>query len=412
MPPPSQSWRGFARYPAVNNPQPGAPPRATRLPSNHGDADGAIGAARVSATPVTIGKRMPAALAPVGTEPSPPGLGAPLVDTHGRVHRDLRISLTDRCSLRCTYCMPEQGNEWLAKTSILTLDEIEAVARVAAADGITTFRLTGGEPLLRTDIVDVVRRLAAIAGPDGRPVEVAMTTNGIRLRELLPALVEAGLNRLNVSIDTLRQDRFRDLTRRDRLHDVLDGIAAAAASGLRPLKLNAVAMRGVNDDELVDLVEFAIAHGAQMRFIEQMPLDAGHTWDRSSMVTQDEILDRLAARWTLTPVPGRGGAPAARWTLDGGPHTVGVIASVTAPFCGDCDRLRLTADGQLRNCLFSTTEYDLLPALRQAQGPVAEPVEALIDGMLRSCVRGKLPGHAINDPSFLQPARGMNAIGG
>nr|WP_051008023.1 GTP 3',8-cyclase MoaA [Microbacterium yannicii] len=381
-----------------------------------------------------------------------PSAGAPLVDTHGRVHRDLRISLTDRCSLRCTYCMPEQGNEWLAKTSILTLDEIEQVARVAAADGITTFRLTGGEPLLRTDIVEVVRRLSALTGPDGRPVEIAMTTNGIRLRELLPGLIAAGLSRLNISIDTLRRDRFRDLTRRDRLDDVLDGIAAAAASALRPLKLNAVAMRDVNDDELVDLVEFAVAHDAQMRFIEQMPLDAGHTWDRSRMVTQDEILAALGTRWALTPVPGRGGAPAARWTLDGGPHTVGVIASVTAPFCGDCDRLRLTADGQLRNCLFSTTEYDLLPALRQAQGPagaaqgpagaaqgpagaaqgpagaalrqaqgpetevVAEPVEAsadaAIDRMLRSCVHGKLPGHAINDPSFLQPARGMNAIGG
>nr|WP_241741743.1 GTP 3',8-cyclase MoaA [Microbacterium yannicii] len=343
-------------------------------------------------------------------------VGDALVDTHGRVHRDLRISLTDRCSLRCTYCMPEQGNEWLAKTSILTLDEIESIARVAAADGITTFRLTGGEPLLRTDIVDVVRRLAAITGPTGAPVEIAMTTNGIRLPELLPALIEAGLDRLNISIDTLRRDRFHELTRRDRLDDVLEGIAAAAASALRPLKLNAVAMRDVNDDELVELVEFAIAHDAQMRFIEQMPLDAGHTWDRSRMVTQDEILAALAQRWTLTPVPGRGGAPAARWTLDGGPHSVGVIASVTAPFCGDCDRLRLTADGQLRNCLFSTTEYDVLPILRQAQEPVAEPVEASIDagidGMLRSCVHGKLPGHAINDPAFLQPARGMNAIGG
>jgi len=372
----------------------------------------------MTAVPVLIGMRPPV----VETE-ADAATGAPLVDTHGRVHRDLRISLTDRCSLRCTYCMPEQGNEWLAKTSILTLDEIERVARVAAADGITTFRLTGGEPLLRQDIVEVVRRLARITGPDGTPVELAMTTNGIRLPELLPGLVEAGLGRLNISLDTLRRDRFRELTRRDRLDDVLDGIAAAAASGLRPLKLNAVAMRDVNDDELVDLVEFAIAHDAQMRFIEQMPLDAGHTWDRSRMVTRDEILDTLARRWTLTPVPGRGGAPAERWMLDGGPHTVGVIASVTAPFCGNCDRLRLTADGQLRNCLFSTTEYDLLPILRASPvagpTPVAEPVEASpsrldegIDRMLRSCVRGKLPGHAINDPSFLQPARGMNAIGG
>ena len=349
--------------------------------------------------------------------PESPAASGPLVDTHGRVHRDLRISLTDRCSLRCTYCMPEQGNEWLARSSILTLDEIERVATVAAAAGITTFRLTGGEPLLRADIVEVVRRLAAIDGPDG-PVQIAMTTNGIRLAQLMPDLVAAGLSRVNISIDTLRRDRFRDLTRRDRLDDVLSGIAAAAASGLRPLKLNAVAMRGVNDDELVDLVAFALDHDAEMRFIEQMPLDAGHTWNRAQMVTREEILDALAGRWTLTPVPGRGGAPAERWMLDGGPRTVGVIASVTAPFCGDCDRLRLTADGQLRNCLFSTTEYDLMPALR---GPstdwgtstsVAEPAEASIDRMLRACVRGKLPGHAINDPSFLQPARGMNAIGG
>jgi cyclic pyranopterin phosphate synthase len=344
---------------------------------------------------------------------SAPELGAPgdpLVDTYRRVHRDLRISLTDRCSLRCTYCMPEQGNEWLAKSSILTLDEIVRVARIAAADGVTTFRLTGGEPLLRADIVEVVRRLAAIDGPYGRPVQIAMTTNGIRLPEFLPALIDAGLARLNISIDTLRRDRFRELTRRDRLDDVLAGIAAAAASDLRPLKLNAVAMRDVNDDELVDLVEFALAHDAELRFIEQMPLDAGHTWDRARMVTRDEILDALSARWTLTPVPGRGGAPAERWMLDGGPRTVGVIASVTAPFCGDCDRLRLTADGQLRNCLFSTTEYDLLPILRAGESPATTDVD--IDGMLRSCVRGKLPGHAINDPGFLQPARGMNAIGG
>ncbi|MFV4912822.1 GTP 3',8-cyclase MoaA [Microbacterium lacticum] len=335
-------------------------------------------------------------------------VGAPgdaLIDRFGRVHRDLRISLTDRCSLRCTYCMPEQGNEWLARSGLMTADEIVRVAGIAAASGITTFRLTGGEPLLRTDVVDIVRRLAAISGPHG-PVEIAMTTNGIRLADMLPDLAAAGLDRLNISIDTLDPERFRELTRRDRLEDVRAGIAAAAASGLRPLKLNAVAMRGVNDDELVDLVEFALAHGAQMRFIEQMPLDAGHTWDRRQMVTRDEILTALRARWDLEPVPGRGGAPAERFLLDGGPASVGVIASVTAPFCGDCDRLRLTADGQLRNCLFSLDEYDLLPVLRAGVDDVA------VDRMLRGCVAGKLPGHAIDDPSFLQPARGMNAIGG
>lgn len=361
----------------------------------------------MTAIPVVIGRRPPAIdRAEASDLHEADAASTALIDTHGRVHRDLRISLTDRCSLRCTYCMPEQGNEWLARSSILTLDEIERIARVAAAAGVTTFRLTGGEPLLRADIVEVVRRLAAIESPSG-PVQLAMTTNGIRLAELLPALQEAGLHRLNISIDTLRRDRFHDLTRRDRLEDVLTGIAAAQASSLRPLKLNAVAMRGVNDDELVELVAFAIAHDAELRFIEQMPLDAGHTWDRAQMVTREEILETLRHRWTLTPVPGRGGAPAERWVLDDGPHTVGVIASVTAPFCGDCDRLRLTADGQLRNCLFSTTEYDLLPILR-----AGGEVDAEIDRMLRSCVRGKLPGHAINDPSFLQPARGMNAIGG
>jgi cyclic pyranopterin phosphate synthase len=372
----------------------------------------------MTAIPVTIRSRGQGPLASAAL-PSPDvdGPGRPLVDTHGRVHRDLRVSLTDRCSLRCTYCMPEQGNEWLAKSSILSTDEIVDVARVAADAGITTFRLTGGEPLLRTDIVDVVRRIARLRSPDGDPVHVAMTTNGIRLADVLPDLQAAGLGRLNISLDTIRRDRFRELTRRDRLDDVLEGIAAAQRSGLRPLKINAVAMRDVNDDELVDLVAFAIAHDAQLRFIEQMPLDAGHTWDRARMVTRAEILETLSARWNLTSVPGRGGAPAERWRLDGGPHTVGVIASVTAPFCGDCDRLRLTADGQLRNCLFSTTEYDLLPALRgsslaAAGGSDADPRDAAIEGMLRSCVRGKLPGHAINDPSFLQPARGMNAIGG
>ncbi|MDF2561930.1 MAG: moaA2 [Microbacterium sp.] len=355
----------------------------------------------MTAIPVQIGRRVP-----VAPERRVDG---PLIDTHGRVHRDLRISLTDRCSLRCTYCMPEQGNEWLARESILSVDEIVQVARVAAAAGITTFRLTGGEPLLRRDIVEVVRRLSAIESVDG-PVQVAMTTNGIRLDETLDELIAAGLQRLNISIDTVRPERFAALTRRDRFADVRRGIEAAAASGLRPLKLNAVAMRGVNDDELCDLVDFAIAHGAELRFIEQMPLDAGHEWNRATMVTRDEILAALSQRWELSEVPGRGGAPAERWLLDG-EHTVGVIASVTAPFCGDCDRLRLTADGQLRNCLFSADEFDLLPVLRADPLSVGASDEA-IDAVLRGCVWAKLPGHAINDPSFLQPARGMNAIGG
>ncbi|MGO2667945.1 MAG: GTP 3',8-cyclase MoaA, partial [Microbacterium gubbeenense] len=236
----------------------------------------------MTAVPIVLAERADLAFADA------PGSG-PLVDRFGRVHRDLRISLTDRCSLRCTYCMPEQGNEWLARQSILGTVEIERVARIAASLGISTFRLTGGEPLLRRDLEEVIGRLSALETPDG-PVEIAMTTNAIGLDERLPRLIDAGLGRLNISVDTIRADRFSDLTRRDRLGDVLAGIRAASESALTPLKLNAVAMRGVNDDELADLVQFAIDHGAQMRFIEQMPLDAGHTWDRARMVTRDEIL--------------------------------------------------------------------------------------------------------------------------
>lgn len=356
---------------------------------------------RMSAVQIRLGDRPPAA------EPLPLDMptSGPLIDRFGRVHRDLRISLTDRCSLRCTYCMPEQGNEWLARQSILTLDEIERVARIAAANGISTFRLTGGEPLLRRDLADIVARLSLLETDEG-PVRIAMTTNAIGLDTRLAGLIDAGLNRLNISVDTIRRERFHELTRRDRLDDVLAGIRAAADSPLRPLKLNAVAMRGVNDDELVDLVQFAIDNDAQMRFIEQMPLDAGHTWERSQMVTREEILEKLSARWSLEPVPGRGGAPAESWRLDGTDHTVGVIASVTAPFCGACDRLRLTADGQLRNCLFSNREFDLVPLLRGSGS------DADLEQLLRGCIWRKLPGHAINDPGFLQPDRGMNAIGG
>lgn len=328
-----------------------------------------------------------------------------LVDGFGRVHRDLRISLTDKCSLRCTYCMPEAGVPWLAKQSLLSPEEIERVVRVAAAEGVQTVRLTGGEPLISPNLVEIVRRITAIEGPNG-PIEVSITTNGIRLPEFLPGLEEAGLARLNISIDTLDPDRFRELTRRDRLIDVLAGIEAARRSRLRPLKLNAVVIRGVNDDEVVDLVEFAIKHDAQMRFIEHMPLDIGHTWDRGEMVPRDEILASLRERFHLEPLPGRGGAPAELFSIDDGPESVGVIASVSAPFCASCDRLRLTADGQLRNCLFAREELDLLSALRGGASDQA------IRDIFRAGVASKRAGHGIDDPGFVQPARGMNAIGG
>ncbi|NYI58584.1 GTP 3',8-cyclase MoaA [Cellulomonas soli] len=332
---------------------------------------------------------------------------APLVDRFGRVHRDLRISLTDRCSLRCTYCMPAEGVPWLARDTMLSTEEIVRVARVGVELGITEIRLTGGEPLLRTDVVDVVRRLTALTGPEGSP-EVSLTTNALRLPGLAAPLRDAGLERVNISLDTLDRARFQQLTRRDRLVETLAGVAAAEAAGLSPIKINAVAMRGVNDDEVVALTRWAVDHGYQMRFIEQMPLDGGHTWDRVTMVTQAEILERLTSAFTLTEVPGRGAAPAELWSVDGGPETVGVIASVSAPFCGACDRLRLTADGQLRACLFSQTETDVR-ALVRADGT---DVDAALGDAYRRCLAGKKAGHDIDDPTFLQPTRPMSAIGG
>ena len=329
----------------------------------------------------------------------------PLVDRFGRVHRDLRISLTDKCNLRCTYCMPAEGVPWLAKQNLLTTDEIERVAGVLARLGIVEIRLTGGEPLLRPDVVDVVRRLARIEGEDG-PLQVSMTTNGIRLDRVIDDLVEAGLERLNISLDTVRADRFAELTRRDRIEDVFAGIRAAQASGLRPLKLNTVAMRDVNDDEFCDLLRFAQEHDAQLRFIEQMPLDAGHIWSRQRMVPGEEILQKLSAEFELTPIGERGASPAEVFRVDGGLTTVGVIASVTAPFCGSCDRVRLTADGQVRNCLFAREESDLISLLR------AGGSDEDIARMLRQNIEGKRPGHGIDDPGFLQPERPMSAIGG
>ena len=345
---------------------------------------------------------MPAAGAPAAAQPV-----LALTDSHGRVHRDLRISLTDRCSLRCVYCMPADGVPWLRDPLLLSTDEIVRLARVAVALGVEEVRLTGGEPLLRPDVVEVVARLGALRSP-ALPAgpELSLTTNALRLAALAQPLREAGLARVNVSLDTLRRDRFTRLTGRDRLAEVLAGIAAAAAARLAPIKINAVAMRGVNDDELVDLVRFASEHGYEMRFIERMPLDAGHTWSRARMVTGAEILRSLASAFELTPAARPASAPAERWLVDGGPATVGVIASVTSPFCGACDRVRLTADGQLRSCLFARTETDLRTRLRRG----AQDDE--IATAMRHCLARKLPGHGIDSPAFLQPDRPMSAIGG
>ena len=292
------------------------------------------------------------------------------------------------------------------RIDVLSTDELVRVARVAVGLGITEIRLTGGEPLLRPDVVDVVRRMAALAGPARVTRDLADDERAPAARRWPRPLRDAGLARVNISIDTLDRERFRALTRRDRLVDTLAGIAAAKAAGFAPIKLNAVAMRGVNDDEVVDLVRFAVDGGYQMRFIEQMPLDAGHTWERTTMVTQAEVLASLRTAFTLTEVPGRGSAPAELWYVDGGPATVGVIASVTAPFCGACDRVRLTADGQLRACLFAQSETDLRTLLRDGADD-----DALAEAF-RACLAGKQAGHDIDDPTFLQPLRPMSAIGG
>jgi GTP 3',8-cyclase len=332
-----------------------------------------------------------------------------LVDTYGRVHRDLRVSLTDRCNLRCTYCMPHDFADWIPGPELLSTDELVRVIGVATSLGVDGVRLTGGEPLLRADVVDVVRRISEL--PEAP--EVSVTTNGLKLVTLAAPLADAGLTRVNVSLDTLDRDRFKALTFRDRFDDVLAGIRAAQAAGLAPVKVNSVLMRGVNDDEAPALLRRALDEGWRLRFIEQMPLDPSGVWLRSTMITADDILEMLSERYTLTPVPSRGSAPAEEFYVDGGPATVGIIASVTRPFCADCDRLRLTADGQVRNCLFARDELDLRTALRDpalAADPVA--LQAELERRLRTVVRDKLPGHGINDPSFIQPTRPMSAIGG
>lgn len=328
----------------------------------------------------------------------------PLIDQYGRVATDLRVSLTDRCNLRCTYCMPAEGLDWLPTEEQLTDDEVVRLIGVAVGRlGVREIRFTGGEPLVRRGLVDIVRRVRALDAE----VEMSITTNALGLARTADALAEAGLNRVNVSLDTVRRDSFHEITRRDRLDDVVAGLAAAEAAGLGPVKVNAVLLRGVNDDQAPELLAWCVERGYQLRFIEQMPLDAQHGWSRDQMVTADEILASLSTAFDLSPASEpRGSAPAELFTVDGGPATVGVIASVTRPFCGDCDRVRLTADGQVRNCLFARSESDLRVALR------AGATDDELAERWRSAMWGKLPGHGIDDPTFLQPDRPMSAIGG
>jgi cyclic pyranopterin phosphate synthase len=343
-----------------------------------------------------------------------PASGAVLLDTFGRQAEDLRISLTDKCSLRCTYCMPAEGLAWLPAKAVLSDDEIVRLATVFLGLGVRTIRLTGGEPLVRAGVAGLVRRLAGLRP---RP-ELSLTTNAISLADKAVELARSGLDRVNVSLDTLDREKFHTLTRRDRLADVLAGLQAAQQAGLSPIKVNAVLMREQNLSEAPELLSWALRAGYRMRFIEHMPLDAEHLWTMTGMVTADEVLAVLGQSFQLRPAGQRGHAPAEEFeVLDGpgradwapvpqGTHRVGIIASVSRPFCRDCDRLRLTADGQLRTCLFGHQETDLRAALRDGatDGELAE--------LIRQAVRAKPAGHGINAPGFRQPERPMSAIGG
>lgn len=332
----------------------------------------------------------------------------PLIDTFGRIATDLRVSLTDRCNLRCTYCMPAAGLDWLPSRHLLQPDELARLLRIGVTRlGITSVRFTGGEPLLARHLEEVI---AATAALEPRP-EIALTTNGLGLVHRADALVAAGLDRINVSLDSVDRAHFAAITRRDRLPDVLAGLDAAQRAGMEPIKVNAVLDAAVGTGDVVDLLRFCLRHGYQLRVIEQMPLDAGRHWRREEALTADDVLATLRSSFRLRPDPvPRGSAPAELWLVDEGPGTpagkVGVIASVTQPFCGTCDRTRLTADGQIRNCLFAREETDLRDLLRR--GGDDDTVEAA----WRAAMWGKKAGHGIDDPSFVQPDRPMSAIGG
>jgi len=327
-----------------------------------------------------------------------------LVDRFGRVHRDLRISVTDRCNLRCIYCMPEAGVEFLPRHELLSYEELARVAAVAHRLGVVRVRVTGGEPLVRRGLESFIELLAGIGFDD-----LSMTTNAIGLARRADALAAAGLRRVNVSCDSLRPERFAAIRRGGDLRVVLEGMAAAERAGLLPVKVNVVVLAGVNDDEVVDFARFARETGRVVRFIEYMPLDGSGEWERARVVPSARVLETIAEHWPIEPVPAPEedpAAPATRYRFVDGRGEIGVIPTVTQPFCGTCDRLRLTADGALRNCLFAREETSLKPLLRGGADD-----EALARA-LRETVAAKLPGHGINEPGFLRPARSMSMIGG
>jgi GTP 3',8-cyclase len=329
-----------------------------------------------------------------------------LVDSFGRTVRDLRISVTDRCNFRCTYCMPAEGMTWLPREDLLTFEEIERIARVCVTRfGFDGIRLTGGEPTVRAHLTVLVERLARLG------VDLAMTTNGTTMRLLAEDLKAAGLRRLNISCDSLNADRFYQMTRRDDLKKVLDGIASAKEAGFDPIKINVVLMRGENDDEIVEFARFGREQGVGVRFIEFMPLDADDAWNRDKVVPSSEVIARINEVFPLVKAH-HGTEPAARWAYKDGVGDVGVIASVTEPFCGDCDRVRITAEGQFRTCLFSTDEFDLRAIMRNAGDSTSTAIDEALAAEVQRAVGLKWAGHKIGNVNFIRPARSMSQIGG
>jgi cyclic pyranopterin phosphate synthase len=346
---------------------------------------------------------VPVAISPVRPVTSSMPTTGPLIDSFGRVHTDLRVSVTDRCNLRCVYCMPEEGVPWVPRSEILSFEEIDRIASVARGLGVESVRLTGGEPLVRANVTDLVGRLGRIGFSD-----LSMTTNGILLARVAPALAAAGLKRVNISCDSLKPERFAAIRRRGVLSTVLEAMDAAEQAGLQPVKINAVVIAGINDDEVIDLAAFGRDTGRIVRFIEFMPLDADETWNRSKVVPGEEILARINDVWPLEPSSERAEdpAPADRFHFLDGRGEIGVITSVSRAFCGTCNRLRLTADGAIRNCLFANAEHPVRDLLRSGGS------DAKLALLFRQAVWAKRAGHGINDPTFLRPARSMSMIGG
>lgn len=352
--------------------------------------------------------------------PRPSGTPPGLFDRYGRRATDMRLSLTDKCNLRCTYCMPAEGLEWLSKQAVMTAAEIVRLVRIGVEQlGVRELRLTGGEPLVRADLVDIISALRE-AHPE---LPISMTTNGVGLDKKAAALKEAGLTRINVSLDSLHEETFTKLTRRPFLGKVLAGVDAAWAAGLGPVKINAVLMRGINDVESPELLAWALDRGYELRFIEQMPLDADHGWTRRDMITAAEIRELLSRDFVLSPDPReRDGAPAERFDVRrrdpasadaAGPllGTVGIIASVTEPFCSDCRRTRITAEGKIMSCLFSREEFDLLGLLRSGADD-AELAQRWQDAMWIKPKAHGMDHTGLGAPDFVQPDRSMSAIGG